>query len=88
MAVQSHFAEIGLVQIDPVSGRVYQRGHGGNLTIKEVLVFQTEHRILVDNALPNTSTNPTIKEYLELEAADDFQLKTVNQSFVVTEKIT
>lgn len=86
MAVETHYAELGLVQVSP-NGRVYQRSQG-NLTIAETLVFNTEHRILVDANLPNTSTNPTIKAYLELEAADGYQLKTVNQSFIVTEKIT
>lgn len=88
MAVESHMATFGLFNVDTVSGRVYQRGAGGNLSIKEVLRFQTEHRIVEDAALPNTGGNPDLKTYLELEAGDGFQLKEVNQSFVVTERIT
>lgn len=88
MAVESRLATFGLFQVDTISGRVYQRGAGNNLSIKEVLRFQTEHRIVEDATLSNTSGNPNLKTYLELEAADGFQLKEVNQSFVVTEKIT
>jgi hypothetical protein len=77
---------LGLFHVDAV-GNVYQRGTDGK-TIKEVLVFQTETRVVENADLPNTAGYPTVKEYLEREAGDDFQLKEVNQSFVVTEKLT
>lgn len=88
MAVETHFAELGLFHVNPASGRVYQRGTGGDLTIKESLVFETQQRVVEKASNDHTSGNPTLEEYLQLEAEDDFQLKEVNQSFVVTEKIT
>lgn len=86
MAVESHMVSLGLFHVDAL-GNAYQRGRDGK-TIKEVLVFQTEQRVVEDPALPNTADNPTVKAYLEAEAGDDFQLKEINQSFIVTEKIT
>lgn len=87
MAVETHVAELSLFQVDPVSGRVYQRGHD-QLTIKEALVFNTEHRLVSDNNNPNTVDNPDLKTYLEREATDGFAATTVNQSMVITTKST
>ena len=87
MAVETHFASLGLVHVD-ATGRTYQRGTSKDLTVAETLDFSTEHRILVDASNSNTDGNPTIETYLSREASDDFQLKEVNQSFIITEKLT
>lgn len=86
MAVESHLVELGLFHVDDL-GNVYQRGNDSR-TIKETLSFRTEHRIVEKAGNSNTAGNPTVEAYLELEAGDDFQLKQITQSFIVTEKLT
>jgi hypothetical protein len=87
MAVETHVAELGLFQVNPISGRVYQRG-SDNLTIKEALTFNTEHRLVSNSNNSHTADNPSIETYLDREAADDFVPVSVTQSMVITTKTT
>lgn len=81
-------ANLQLMNVNPVSGEVFQRSDpAGSLPIKGVLSFDTEHRIIVDDTLPNTAGNPTIKTYLDLEAVDGFKPVQVDQTFVITTDI-
>ena len=90
----SHLARVGLMrraatgQIYVISGnKVNAAGTGEsvNLTIQQTLSFDEEHRVIVDTDIPNTSGNPTIKEYVETEATDGFLLKHMDQYIIVTE---
>ena len=49
---------------------------------------ETEHRVVVDSNLATTSGNPSIKDYLEREAANDFEPVQIFQSFIITKKTT
>jgi len=40
--------------------------------------------VIPDSNIPSSAGSPTIKEYLELEAAEGFVLKHIDQSFIVT----
>lgn len=86
MAVSTHYVELGLFHIKP-DGTAYQRGNA-NMTIKESLNFETQHRVVEDADIPSSIGNPTIKAYLEAEAAEGYRVAIVNQSMVITEKIT
>jgi len=86
MAVEVHVVSLGLMNISP-DGTVYQRG-SSNLTIKKALNFSTEHRVIVDTNISSTSGNPNIKEYLEREAANDFEPVQIFQSLIITKKTT
>jgi len=86
MAVEVHVAALNLMNISP-DGTIYQRG-ASNLSIKKTISFSTEHRVVVDNSIPNTANNPSIKTYLELEAANDFEPVQIFQSFIITKKTT
>jgi len=84
MAVEVHVAELNLMNISP-DGTIYQRG-SSNLSIKKVINFSTEHRVVTDSSIPNTANNPSIKTYLELEARDDFEPVQIFQSLIITKK--
>jgi hypothetical protein len=86
MAVEVHVVDLALFNVSP-DGRVTQKG-SGNLTIQETLKFDTEFRVVKSSDNSNTDDNPTIKEYLEREAADDFQPVQVFQTMIITKKVT
>jgi len=87
MATEIHYANVGLKSIDLNTGEVYNRGQGGR-TIKECLNFTTEHRVLEDADIPNSSGFPTVKDYLEAEGGDGFGLIHMDQYTIVTQKTT
>ena len=82
MAVEIHVARIGERKVSS-AGQVFDKNEA---TIKEVLEATTEDRVLEDSAISSTSGNPTIKQYLELEAANDFVLRHLDQNMIVTYK--
>jgi hypothetical protein len=86
MAVETHVVTLSLMNVDS-TGTVYNRSTD-NRQIKQNLNFSTEHRVVVDSSISTTTGNPTIKEYLELEAANDFRLVQIFQSMIITEKVT
>lgn len=87
MAVQVHVAELGIFKILS-NGRVVQTGGRDKVTIKESLNFDTQFRVIVSSDNTNTDNNPTIKAYLELEAADGFEPVQVFQTMIITKKVT
>jgi hypothetical protein len=83
--MEVHLVNIALMNRDTESGRIYQRGQGPG-TIKQSLNFDTEARIVTNPNVPNSNDNPTLEEYLILEAASGFQPVQVDQTFVITLK--
>jgi uncharacterized protein YmfQ (DUF2313 family) len=86
MAVSIHLATFGLYQVKS-DGTIFQRGKD-NVTIGEACNLNTQERVTQNNNKPNTTGYPTLEEYLNREAADGYQVKIINQSYVVTEKVT
>lgn len=92
MAIPTHVAQIGLVQVAP-DGTVFRKGSAkinqfldrNDGTLSPKLSFSTEHRVLEDPAIPTTSGFPTIKEYVEAEALADYQLMHLDQYIIVTQ---
>lgn len=95
MAIPTHVAQIGLVQVAP-DGTVFRKNSAAinqfldrnDGTLSPKLSFSTEHRILEDAAIPNSVGFPTIKAYIEAEAEDDFQLMHLDQYIIVTSDLT
>lgn len=79
----TRLANLQLMNVNPVTGEVYQRG-SGPLPIKAALSFSTEHRIIEDPNLPNTEGFPDLDTYLQLEAVDGFHPVQVDQTLVIT----
>lgn len=87
MAVQVHVAELGLFRVDLTTGDVYQPSKGSR-SIKQNLNFDTQFRVVIDASNSNTDGNPTIKEYLQLEAAGGYEPVQVFQTMIITKKVT
>ena len=82
MAISVHIARVAFLQVDAV-GNVVSKDSITN-TINMQLSGSHEHRILQDDAIPNTAGNPTVKRYLELEAADDYVMQYMDQNTIIT----
>lgn len=59
---------------------------GENPTIAQVANSSSEIRVIEDPLLVNTTGNPTIAQYLALEAVDTFKLQHLSQTMVITYK--
>jgi len=84
MAVEIHTAYVGLVQVAP-DGTIIDKNQA---TIAQMQTASSGFRVLEDATLANTANNPTIRDYLNLEAANDFQLVHLDQTFIITQKVT
>lgn len=84
MAVEIHVAQIKQFKIDQVGNII----NDNSATIKQMLNYETDHRIIEDTTISNTTGNPTIKSYLEQEASDGFQFEHLDQYYIITQKIT
>ncbi len=79
MAIGIHVATLGMVKVNDLGAPLPD-----GPSIAEVMASSSEIRVLYDATIPNTSGNPTIQAYLEAEAADDYVVRVLNQSFIVT----
>ena len=82
MAMNVHTARVAFLRVDAV-GTVISKD---SITepLSSHLSGSHEHRILEDATIPNTSGNPTVKTYLELEASEDYVLNYMDQNSVIT----
>lgn len=83
MAIETHTAVIKLMSVNQL-GAVVDKN---DLSLKEVATVDTEPRIIEDEAIPNSSGNPTISEYIQLEAGDDYRLMHLDQTYIITQLI-
>jgi archaellin len=80
MSIALHVATIALMPVNS-AGVVVNKNQA---TIKEMMRTSSEMRVISDVALPNTANNPTVADYLELEAADGFILNHLDQTYIIT----
>lgn len=80
MAIGIHIANIKLMNVTR-AGVVVDKNVA---TIGQVANSSSEPRVMEDSSIPNTSGNPSIKDYLELEAGNDYILKHIDQTYIVT----
>ena len=90
MAVEVRVARVGLVQVS-TNGDVFTKNE--KRTMKEHLQTETQHRVLDSTAAvhapaPNSAGYPTIEQYVEAEAGDDFSIAYMDQNMIVTNRIT
>ena len=84
MAIPTHVAIIATQHVLP-NGTVVRKE---SATLKEMQLASMELRVLEDVNIPNSAGNPTIKTYIELEGAADYQLVHLDQTYVVTQDLT
>lgn len=78
---EAHVVRIGLVHVGP-QGTIMEEGQA----INAKLDFSTEHRVFPKSGVPNSTNYPTIEDYIEAEAVDDFILRHLSQNLIVTIK--
>ena len=81
-----HVARVGVFNVDAL-GNILKKDDA-SITLKQQLSTSIEHLVVEDAANSNTSGNPTVKQYLELEAGDDYIIAYMDQSTVVTKLST
>lgn len=86
MAINVHVARVAFLAVDAVGNALSKDSKTNSLN--QYLSGTHEHRVLQDDAIPNTVGNPTVKRYLELEAGDDYVLNYMDQNSVITYKRT
>lgn len=82
MPVGIHVVRLSLCNVDQ-TGAVIKKDDPGT-TVKTMMTADTEIRVLADAGVSNSASNPTVKAYLEAEAADDYVLKYIDQNLIVT----
>ena len=80
MATPIHVATLAIMPVNS-AGVVVNKNQA---SIREMAQTSSEIRVVADSTLPHTANNPTIKTYLELEAADEFILRHIDQTFIIT----
>lgn len=82
MAIGIHVVNVGFLKVDAV-GNVIPKGNA-TTPISAHLSSGHEHRVLPDAAIPNSADYPTVKTYLEAEAADNYILNHMDQTTIIT----
>lgn len=77
-----HVARLGVFTTNQNGVRIDK--NDPSTKISDMLNTKMEMLIIPDSSIPNSANYPTIKTYLELEDADNFQLSHLDQSFVIT----
>ena len=80
MATPIHVARIAMMPINS-AGAVVNKN---TATVGEMMQTSSEERVIADSLITNTANNPTPKLYLELEANDDYILRHIDQTYIVT----
>jgi len=88
MAVEIRRAVLDLVNVDATGGVIDK--NSPDTKIRTMLNFTTEFRVFGTggSASSPNATGVSVDDYLVAEAAEDFQLAHMDQSQIVTQKIT
>jgi len=82
MAIGIHVARVGQLTIDAV-GNVIDKSDA-SVDINTYKSTSTEPRVIADESIPTTANNPTVKDYLEAEAANDYVLYHMDLTTIIT----
>ncbi len=83
MAVAMHFVNTGFVLVD-ANGNYLNKSDPSTTVGQIARGSRHEHRVIPDASVPNSANWPTVKRYLELEAAQDFVLNHMDQTNIIT----
>jgi len=82
MAIAVHVARVGVFTVDQ-NGQRIDKG-SPNTTINQLKNTGQDILVIPDAAIPASASYPTVKAYLEAEAASDFVLHHMDQTCIVT----
>jgi len=81
-AVGVHVVRVGLFTTDAAGVRINKNSNA--TTINQLKNTQQEFLIIEDASIASSAGYPTIKTYLEREALLGYQLRHLDQSFLIT----
>lgn len=82
MAIGVHFVRLGLFTVDINGARIDKSGSGASInTMKSTSM---EFLVIPDASVPNSSGYPTMKNYIQLEASNNFVVSHIDQSIIIT----
>jgi hypothetical protein len=82
MAINVHVARVAALNVDN-TGNVVKKDDP-NVSLRQQLQTRLDHRVLEDAAIANSSGNPSVKDYIEAEAADDYVVHHMDQTTIIT----
>ncbi len=81
-----HIARTGFFNVDGL-GNVVPKDNP-TYTLKQQMQTSSDHRVIPDTSIASSLNYPTVKAYLEAEAALDYVLQHIDQSTIITYKRT
>lgn len=86
MAIGVHYVRVGLFTVDVNGARIDKSGSSASInTMKSTSM---EYLVIPDASVPNSAGYPTMKQYVELEAAGNYVVYHIDQSIIITYNIT
>jgi len=82
MAIGIHVVRVGYFSVD-VNGNKIDK-NSATITINQLKNTRHEHLVIPDSAIASSANNPTVKQYLESEAALNYVLFHIDQSTIIT----
>lgn len=86
MAIPTHIVYLKLADVTP-GGTVVSKDDK-TTTLNQIKTSTKQFRVIPDPDVPNSVNSPSIKDYIEAEAANDFQLMHLDQTFIITQDLT
>lgn len=80
--IQAHVVRVGLFTVDQNGQRLDK--NNPNTTINQLKATSQDMLVIPDAAVASSTGYPTVKAYLEAEAALNFVLYHMDQSFIIT----
>jgi len=85
MAIGIHIVVVNFVAVDSLGNFLDKNAETTNpATIGQMTDFSNEHRVMADAAIPNSANYPSVTNYLEAEAADNYVLHYMDQNRIIT----
>lgn len=92
MAVEIHYVNVGLFWVDANGNVIHKGANTTKLSDFTKLAVTQEHRVIPNltgaGASNNSADYPTIKDYLALEAVDNFAFAYMDQTQLITQMVT
>ena len=82
MSITRRIVRVGLFSVDSAGVRIDKES--GSTTINQLKSADLKQLVIPDADIPNSANYPTVKAYLELEAADDHVVSHIDQYMIIT----
>lgn len=83
MAIGIHVVNVAFLAINKATGQPVDK-NDPNTKIKDVMKTEHKHVVLPDSSIASSAGYPSIKTYLEREAALDYVANHISQNLIVT----